>query len=310
MISTLHLLRPWWLLALIPFLALIALSWNKKTGLESWAEICDAHLLAHLTPQHKGETKVIRSLSTLLFSLLWMIIGLSGPAWHQLPVVTYKPVQPRMIVLDMSAAMLTTDLTPNRLARAKFKLHDLFMQKELGQLGLIVYTGEPFIVSPLTDDGQTIVSLLTALTPDIIPVGGHQLDLALSEAAKMIEQAGYQQGHILVLTANSPSTRAIATAKTLSQQGISSSIMPVVATHDLNPLFSRFAQAGRGELIPYHTDFSDLAQWINATDKKHFAKNEDDGVPLWQDEGRWFLGLALLFLLPVFQRGWLQRVRT
>lgn len=309
MIDSLHLLRPWWLFALIPLLGLMVMVWNKKTRLDSWSEICDAHLLAHLIQGEKGKN-AFYSLRTIFFSLFWLIIGLSGPAWYQLPVAIYKPVQPRMIVLDMSSPMLATDLSPNRLSRAKFKLRDLFMQKELGQVGLIVYTGESFVVSPLTDDGQTIVSLLSALTPDIIPVSGHKLDLALSDAAKMIEQAGYQQGHILVLTANSPSVQAIAKANVLAQRGIYSSIMPVLATKDLNPLFSRFAQAGEGELISYRTDSSDLMHWISTTDTKRFAKNNDDGVPLWQDEGRWFLGLALFFLLPVFQRGWLQRLMS
>lgn len=209
----------------------------------------------------------------------------------------------------MSDTMLTKDLSPDRLTRAKFKLHDLLAQKDVGQFALVVYTGEPFVVSPLTDDGQTIASLLSTLTPDIMPVTGQKLDSALIEASKLITQAGYQQGQILVLTANTPSAEAMETAKQLAGKGISSSIMPVKADTNLNPLYQRFANSGKGLLIPYSADSSDLEQWINASRNiKNFELNDEDDVPIWRDEGRWFLIPALLLLLPLFQRGWLQRV--
>ncbi len=306
MITELHLLRPWWLLALIPLLVLIVMLWGQKPKLRGWSEICDQHLLPYL-PHSQGEKKQFFSFLCLLFSFIFMIIALAGPAWHKLPVATYKQVQARVLILDMSEHMMDTDLTPNRLSRAKFKLHDLLARKEVGQFGLIVYTGEPFVVSPLTDDGQTISSLLTALSPEIMPVAGQKLESALDEASRLIKQAGYNQGQILVLTADTPSNAAIDSAKKLAEEGIYASIMPIRADKDLNPLFARFARAGDGQLLPYSSDSNDLDQWINKK-QEQFIKNSQDEIPLWRDEGRWFLIPALLLFLPVFQRGWLQRM--
>src|SRR5580704_5495960 len=175
MISEFHFLRPWWLLAVIPLLGLVILSWRQTPQLHAWSDVCDSHLLEHLL-QKKGQNKRIASLSFLFLSILLMILSLAGPAWYKLPVPTYKSIEPRVLVLDMSPNMMATDLTPNRLSRAKFKLHYLFTRKNEGQFGLIVYTGEPFVVSPLTNDGKTIASLLSMLTPDIMPVGGQKLD--------------------------------------------------------------------------------------------------------------------------------------
>ncbi len=308
MIAEFHFLRPWWLLAIIPLIGFAVLSWRQIPQLHAWNEVCDSHLLAHLV-QKKGQGKRMASMSFLFLSLFFMIFSLAGPAWYKLPVPTYKPIEPRVLVLDMSPNMMATDLTPNRLSRAKFKLHDLFMRNNEGQFGLIVYTGEPFVVSPLTDDGQTITSLLSTLTPDIMPVRGQKLESALAEASKLIQQAGYKQGQILVLTADSPSSSAIETAKTLAQSGFFSSIMPVKADKNLNPLFQQFANAGHGQLLVYSSDSTDLDQWLNTASKNaDFALNDKDNIPLWRDEGRWFLIIALAFLLPVFRRGWLQRV--
>ncbi len=129
----------------------------------------------------------------------------------------------------------------------------------------------------------------------------------MDEAAKMIQQAGYKQGQILVLTSSTPSKNEMNTASKLANEGIFTSIMPMLADQDLNPLFGQFAQAGQGSLVPYSTDSSDLASWLTATNQQQFTRSKEDDIPLWRDEGRWFIIPALLFLLPVFRRGWLQR---
>jgi Ca-activated chloride channel homolog len=308
MIMDFHFLRPWWLLLCFPLAGLAVILWHQRPKLHAWADVCDPQLLDYLI-DHSGQAKRINSILLILFSALFMIISLAGPTWHKLPIPTYKPIMPRVLVLDMSEHMLDTDLSPDRLSRAKFKLRDLFSHKDVGQFGLVVYTGEPFVVSPLTDDGQTISSLLSTLTPDIMPVTGQNLDTALNEAAQLIKQAGFSQGDILVLTADTPSSEAVSKARKLAKQGIRSSILPVRANKDLNPLYQRFATEGGGELIPYSPDTDDLEHWMAASSKEErLALSDADDVPLWRDEGRWFLIPSLLLLIPVFRRGWIQRV--
>jgi Ca-activated chloride channel family protein len=307
MIADFHFLRPWWLLTVLPLLGLVWILWQQKPKLHAWSEVCDPHLLNHML-QKKGQGQRIGALFCLLLSIFFMILSIAGPTWYKLPVATYKSIQPRVLVLDLSDNMMANDLTPNRLSRAKFKLHDLFAHQNVGQFGLVAFTSEPFVVSPLTDDGQTISSLLASLTPDIMPVTGRNLDSALTEASQLIKQAGYNQGQLLVLTADSPSSDSIAMAKKLAKTGIYSSIMPVKADNTLNPLFQRFADAGDGQLIKYTADGSDLDQWLNSANQSEFALSNDEDIPLWRDEGRWFLIPALLLFLPIFRRGWMQRV--
>ncbi|CAM2747366.1 vWA domain-containing protein [Legionella worsleiensis] len=307
MMADFHFLRPWWLLLIIPLIGLAAILWRQTPQLHAWGEVCDSHLLNHLI-QTKRQGRRILSLLSLLASVLFMIISSAGPSWFKLPLPVFKPVEPRVILLDMSDNMMADDLTPNRLSRAKFKLHDLFSRKDVGQFGLIVFTGESFVVSPLTDDGQTISSLLSTLTQDVMPVGGRNLATALNEAGKLIHQAGYQRGEILVLTADTPATIDIDEAKKLAQSGISSSILPVRADQKINPLFQNFANAGNGQLLKYSSNSQDLNDWLSRSGTEEYVLSQDDDIPLWRDEGRWFLIPALLLLLPVFRRGWLQRM--
>lgn len=305
-----HFLRPWWLLAILPTLWLFWLLWRQRPRLEAWAAVCDNHLLKHLM-QDKGQGRRHFALICLFLSAFTMIISLAGPTWSRLPVPSYKQIQPRVVVLDLSDAMLENDLAPDRLTRAKFKLHDLFKRRDAGQFGLIAYTGEPFVVSPLTDDAQTIDSLLSSLSPDIVPVEGQQLNTALEEAGKLITNAGFNEGQILVMTSDSPSLDAISVARTLAEKRINTSVMPIQANKALNPSFQDLANAGQGQLLPFSDTSDDLDKWLRSSvNKEKFALSKDDDIPLWRDEGRWFLIPALLLLLPVFRRGWLQRISS
>lgn len=304
MISEFHLIRPFWLLALLPLSALFWRLFHQTSPMTAWRQICDAHLLPYLI-QSRRYSRRMTALLFLGISTLFMIISLAGPTWSRLPVPTYQPIQPRVVLLDMSHSMLSKDLHPDRLSRAKFKLHDLFQHKGVGQFGLVVYTGEPFVVSPLTDDGQTIDALLSSLTTDVMPVEGQQLTQALEQASQLISQAGFQHGQLLVLTGTSPSRESIAVAKACARMGIHTSIMPMISPKTpLNPLFQELADAGQGELIRFSDTSTDLDLWLNAFNKRQeYTADRQNDMPVWQDQGRWFLIPALLFLLPVFRRG-------
>ncbi|MBA2657434.1 MAG: VWA domain-containing protein [Tatlockia sp.] len=307
--SNFHFLRPGWLILILLILGLLWFFLRQSSGLNAWAAVCDSHLLKHLT-QSKGQRGRHFALICLFISLLFMCFSLAGPTWARLPVPTYKQIQPRVLVLDLSDSMLINDLKPNRLTRAKFKLHDLFA-RPIGQFGLIAYTGEPFVVAPLTDDAQTIDSLLSSLSPEIMPVAGQKLDLALEEAARLIANAGFKEGQILVLSGETPSLEAIETAKNLAKKQIYTSVMPITGEKTASTLFNDLAQAGEGEVIPFSDRSIDLDRWLEVSgNQQKFTLSNDDDIPVWRDEGRWFLIPALALLLPIFRRGWLQRIGT
>ena len=304
-----HFLRPWWLVLLLPLIVIGGLLWKQKAAKQAWEEVCDPYLLVHLINQ-KGQNKRHTALMMLVLSGFFMILSLSGPTWSRYPVPSYKQVEPRVVVLDLSDAMNATDLAPSRLARAKFKLQDLFKSKDVGQFGLLVYSGEPFIVSPLTDDAQTILALLPSLTPDVLPVHGQNLDAALKEAGVLIKNAGFVQGDILVLTPESPGRAAIKEARSLARERIHTSILPI-RTEVEQEGFASLANAGGGQQLRFTDSSEDINRWLEATGERNRVRaSMNDDVPVWRDQGRWFLIPALLLLLPTFRRGWLQRIHA
>lgn len=307
MFGDFHFLRPWWLLIILLLTTLFALAWRQRASARAWSAVCDAHLLQHLLRGHERSGRRV-AMALLYLGTLFAVVALAGPTWSRLPVPTWQEQQPVVVVLDVSDNMMSTDLSPNRLTRAKFLLHDLFTGTNSGQFALVVFTGEPFVVSPLTEDGKTIDSLLQSVAPAIMPVGGQNVASALEQGAQLIHAAGFTRGKLLLLTASTPDATAVQTATRLSRDSIDTSVMPVVADRGLAPIFQPLATAGQGRVLSLSDSLDDLKRWLRSGNQDQaFKRSNQNDIPVWRDEGRWFLLPAMLLLLPVFRRGWLLR---
>lgn len=310
-VSDFHFLRPWWLMALLPAIFLLgSLLRAPLATMQGLSELCDIHLLKNLVYQ-SGQSKRLGALLLWGMSYFFLVVSLAGPTWSKYPVAVYQAIAPRVLILDMSDAMLEKDLQPDRLTRAKFKLHDILTRVgQYGQTGLIVFTSQAFVVSPLTEDAHTIDALVDSLHAQIVPVTGYRLENALSAAMDLLHQAGYTQGQILVLSAENPTAAAIEKAKKLAQSGIITSIIAVRGAEQINDWYKRFGDAGQGISEVMTNDISDIKAWmyLEKSIQQNQIKEEKDKVPVWRDQGRWFLIPALLLFLPVFWRRWILRV--
>ena len=299
-----HLLRPLWLLGFIPLIMLMWVYYRHSQSLQTWRQCCDPHLLVHLAKTNTAKTR--HWMSMCLFSLfLSLLCGLVGPSFRQQPTPVFENQQARVVLLDLSSTMEERDLSPNRLQRAKFKLHDLFKIAHQGQFGFIVYTSEPFVVSPLTDDAQTIEALLGSIKPSIMPVYGNRLELALDEAQQLIQQAGLKHGDILIMTGETPTPQAINTAEALAKSGITTSIIPF-NTQLKTDAFAALTTVGAGRVYPLTNTPNDIQRWLHDTNQHAKFAEAAEVTSAWRDDGRGFLIPALIIMLFLFQRDWLR----
>ena len=102
-----------------------------------------------------------------LLPWFWDCLALAGPSWNKIPLPIHKQQTPLVILLDLSPSMWAEDVKPNRLTRARLKLIDLLHTRQEGTTALVAYAGDAHVVTPLTDDTATIISLLHPLTPTI-----------------------------------------------------------------------------------------------------------------------------------------------
>jgi len=321
--DTLHFIRPMWLY-LLPLVALLPWLW-KRTRRPSgdWARVCDPHLLRWLSVKQTSEQGRGGGHWLAAMALLIVILALAGPSLHKLPDASFSARDARVIVLDLSRSMLAEDLRPNRLTRARFRLADLLASTEEGQVGLVSYAGDAYVVSPLTNDMNTIANLLPALQPDIIPVAGSRADTALDLAASLFERSGLNRGEVLLVT-DSARSRDAALARELRDQGILTSVLAVgtpegapipsgggfVSDRAGNVVIARMdrsglkdvAEAGGGKYTELGPMVEPSNLWLEQ-DGSEFSRRDDALGERWKDAGPWLVLLLIPLVLTGFRRG-------
>ena len=322
-ILPLHFIRPMWL-ALLPLAVFLPWIWRRlRRPSGDWSRVCDDHLLRWLSVGNAAAGP--SRFGPWIAGLVWLIaaFALAGPSWQKLPDSTFSARDARVLVLDLSLSMLAEDLKPNRLAQANFRLSDMLEAMNEGQTGLVAYAGDAFVVSPLTDDTNTIRNMLPALRPDVIPVSGSRPDRALTLAAELLQRSGLARGEIL-LVADGGSGAAVKVAGDLAGQGVYTSVLGV-GTQQGAPIPSGdgFVSDGTGNIVVARLErdalqaiaragggkYSELTAGHDAgspwasVEGSEFARKDDTLGERWKDTGPWLVLVLLPLVALGFRRG-------
>ena len=108
----------------------------------------------------------------LALGLVFAVIALARPQWGRLEEPVFDQSREILIAVDLSRSMLTTDVKPSRLERAKLLIRSLLEKLEGERVGLVVFSGTAFLQSPLSADYEILREFLPLLDPDYLPEGG------------------------------------------------------------------------------------------------------------------------------------------
>ena len=340
--SQFHLLRPAWLIALIPAIIIFSFLLKRRLASARWNGIIDKTLMPYVLDQMPSE----QSRWPLWFILFaWVIasIALAGPTWQQLPQPVQKKDDALVVVLDMSLSMAAQDVSPDRATRAQQKVIDILKQRTEGLTALVVYAGDAYTVTPLTDDTETAINLIPSLSPFIMPAMGSRPDKALILAKKLIKDAGLSKANYLLVTdgiqkkdigriqsalGNQQQQLSVLTLGTeegapiaMQGQGFKRDndgniVLPKL---DLNLIKSLASELG----IRWHQMSFDDRDWhyllgidsafnnLDTSDSSHSNNNDINNkalerqFDLWADQGYWLIFIIVIIAALSFRRGWL-----
>ncbi|MFK8012014.1 MAG: VWA domain-containing protein [Marinicellaceae bacterium] len=328
--NNLHFIRPMVLWSLPIVLFIVWFLQRNESKDDGWSKICDPHLLQAIKIKSSAKGS---NWSWLLWPIaIISVIAIAGPAYKKEPSPVIKNQSALIIALDVSRSMLADDIKPNRLERAKFKINDILEARKDGQTALVVYAGDAFVVTPLTDDTETIALMLKAITPDIMPVQGSRVDIALKKSQELLVQAGYPNGEVILLSDGVNSDRAETVAEELASNNINTSVL-AIGTKDGAPIPSSrgFVKDKAGNIVIPKLEISALkalsssgngrfAQITGDTSDINFLmptvvgdegeaeqenKPEDDAFnsEKYIDEGPWLALLLIPLMLLLFRKG-------
>jgi Ca-activated chloride channel family protein len=325
-ITQFHWLRPLWLLALLPALVLSVFLWRQKRKAYQWQQLIAPELLPFLLDGKTVQTK--KSLIwVLLFAWIISCIAVAGPSWVKRPTPVEKNQNALVILLDLSYSMISEDVKPSRIARARLKIADVLRERKDGQTALIAYAGEAHTVTPISDDSATILSLLSSMHPNIMPLQGSNTEDAIARSIQLFQDAGATQGDILLVTDGVVPEAFEKIQSLLAGKKIQLSILGVGTTQPA-PIPSPnggFLRDNSGAIITTQLNSAELTQLTerlhgryheisnNNSDieflKPREHKDDADKPTLkrdfdqWVDNGHWLIFLLLPIALFCFRRG-------
>jgi len=319
----LHFLRPWWWLALAPLPLVLWMLARNGSGRAALAKLADAALLPHLLSDNGSRRRF--ALGLVAAAWLLAVAALSGPAWQKLPAPLYVNGAARVVVLSLSDDMLAEDAQPDRMTRARFAVRDLLNDAGDARMALVAYAGAAFTVAPLTDDKNTILNLLQALKPDVMPAPGSDAAAGIRQGVELLQQAHAKGGEIVLVTDTADNT-AVAQAKAARAKGIRVDVLGVgtregapvpqagggFASGSGGTLMARrddaalraVADAGGGRYVVLRADGTGAAAFgAPVAEAGHASRAER--AQLWRDGGVWLLPVLLILAALAFRRGWL-----
>jgi Ca-activated chloride channel family protein len=343
-INNFHFIRPWWLLSFVALFLAIYLIKKARIYQSPWQHFLPKHLSKVLLDEDKTNSKsTSNNQKQLNNERNWLkpfiigsclIIALAGPAWKKLPQPVYQLERGSVLIMDMSYSMFATDIKPNRLTRARFKANDLLAEINEGEIGLIAYAGDAFIISPLTQDIKNIELLLPSLSPDIMPSLGANALSALTLAHETLKNSGHLHGDIYWFTDDIDNedladiyswsnefghrlnilgigTSAGAPIKLSSGELLKDNNGAIVVPKLPEGKLASLAKRGGGNYSTMTSDDSDIKkltqhlrsdihnnELTNSNDKEQSTQGDK-----FQEQGPWLLLIALPFILSYFRRG-------
>jgi len=187
---------PQWL---ILFLAIPILA-----GIHWWTFIRQRQALltfAGTTPQATRPAARRAFIRTILVSVgcSSLVIALARPQAD--PIEEDSTVRGRDIVflLDVSRSMLSRDVSPSRLERAKLWIKDLTATLKGDRVGLVAFAGVPVVVCPLTLDRGFFSLSLEELSPATSPRGGTLIGDAIRKTLSDVFEPGLGRFRDIIL---------------------------------------------------------------------------------------------------------------
>ena len=301
-LSNFHFIRPAALL-LLPLAVGLWLAWRKRADpLRGWREQIDPELLDTFIVGQQANG--VRPAQWTLGCWLLAIIAVAGPTWQLEPSPFADDATPLMILLKADISMDTPDPAPSRLERARLKIADLVNARSGQPLGLIAYSGSAHLVLPPTRATEVVTQMAAEISPDIMPVQGDRLDLALAEAQRILNESG--QGGSVVVFADSVDTDSdtLGAAIVAMKESVHIPVQFLaINSGDSTQYESIQAAAGilNASVVRLAVEDQDIATIVRRAASVPRAQ-QGDNADRWQETGYWLVPIVAAIVLLSFRR--------
>ena len=193
--------KPFYLLFLwlIPVLAVL-LRYAFKRKQAAAERFVERNMVERLFPSPNRRSRTLFRGSVLLLAMVFLFLAAAGPHFGVSFEEVHRSGADVFVLLDVSRSMLTEDVPPNRLRRAKSDIEDLLRQLGGDRVGLIVFAGKPIVKVPLTTDRGFFLDVLKGVDTNSAPRGGTAIGDAIRKALDTMPTEAARDRAIILMT--------------------------------------------------------------------------------------------------------------
>ncbi|MGI9335148.1 MAG: hypothetical protein ACR2RL_18540, partial [Gammaproteobacteria bacterium] len=182
--------------------ALAALIWRMRRKAKAlavslpgdWAGLIEPPLRRFMASGALSPGRALVLLPVSIWALL--VLALARPALDVGAASDYSNLAGRVIVFDLGAG---ADIHSQRLAANRL------MEASPGvPTGIVVGTVDAFDVVPLTTDRAYVDRYVQVIAPDVMPLDGQSVRVAIAHGEAVLTRAGIVAGQVVLLTAGAP----------------------------------------------------------------------------------------------------------
>jgi len=197
-------------------LFLAVLRWKKNTS----RKIGDEKLVAQLTKSFLPKRYLLRFIILVTGFGLLVIAAANLQSATEVEKINRQGIDV-MIALDVSRSMLSQDVKPSRLEKAKQLANKLMDQLQNDRIGLVIFAGRAYMQMPLTADHSAARLYINNASPEAVPTQGTVVAEALRIANTGFNKKDKKYKTVLLITdGEDHDEKAEKVAKELAENGV------------------------------------------------------------------------------------------
>lgn len=310
-------------LFILPLLLVVLLYkfwWQKRTQ----KAFADSSLLQKLAPDYSVYKTSIKWVF-LALGITFLVIALVNPKiGTKLETIKREGVD-IVFALDVSKSMLSEDIAPNRLEKAKQIISRTVDQLGSDRIGIIIYAGNSYPLLPITTDHAAAKLFLKNASPDMVSSQGTAINEALNSAINYYNDEEQTNKYLVILSdGEDHEENTIAKAKELAEKGIKvitigigtekGGVIPdmingykkglkkdgkgeVVITQRQVKVLQEIAASCNGFYIDGNKTSTSVNKIVEVLSKAKKTEFESKQFSDYKSQFQWFIGIGIFWLL-------------
>lgn len=223
------------------------------------------------------------------------------------------------ILMDTSRSMLTKDIYPNRIERAKTIAKNIILNLKGDKVGIIPFSDSAYIQMPLTDDYKIAENFINVIDTNLLSGGGTNIFEGLSIANKSFEETETKNKIVLVISDGGDTddktldfikknnlkvySVGVGTSKGSvipdnQKSGFIKDEKGNIVVSSLNSKFLKeMSEISNGKYFEVNNLSDNTKEFIYDMETLDKSKIKAEKISIYEKYFQWFLGIGLLFIL-------------